>query len=199
MGAIETMMLGCSYAQIGKYYGLPTHMYLGLSDTKVVDAQCGFESGISITLGALAGINVISGPGMLNFENCQSFEKLVIDNSICGMALRLLDGVRVDDETMAVDLIRKVGPGGHFLAEKHTMEWFRKEQFMPSELIDRQGSKAWKAAGSKDIVKRARDIVKKTLREHKPEPLASDVEKDLDKVMKNIMKRHKISTLPLVS
>jgi len=199
LGAIETMMLGCSYAQIGKYYGLPTHMYLGLSDTKVVDAQCGFESGIAIVLGALAGGNVISGPGMLNFENCQSLEKLVIDNSICGMALRLVDGVRVDDETMAIDLIKKVGPGGHFLAEKHTMEWFMKEQFMPSELVDRQGFEAWKAAGSKDVVQRAREIVKKTLKEHKPEPLASDVEKDLDKAMKNAMKRQKISTLPLVS
>ena len=198
MGAIETMMLGCSYAQIGKYYGLPTHMYLGLSDTKVVDAQCGFESGISITLGALAGINVISGPGMLIFENCQSFEKLVIDNSICGMALRLMDGVRVDAETFSLDAIRKVGPGGHFLAEKHTLEWFRKEQLIPSELIDRQEFKAWKAAGSKDIVKRARETVKKILKEHKPEPLESDVEKGLDNVMKDLMKRHKISTLPSV-
>ena len=199
LGAIETMMLGCSYAQIGKYYGLPTHMYLGVSDAKTVDAQCGFESGIAIVLGALAGINVISGPGMLNFENCQSLEKLVVDNSICGMALRLVDGVRVDDDTLAVDVIRKVGPGGHYLAEKHTMEWFRKEQIIPSELIDRQGFKAWKAAGAKDVVQRARKIVEKILREHKPEPLEPDIGKDLDNVMKDIMKRHKISTLPLVS
>ena len=197
LGAIETIMLGCSYAQIGKYYGLPTHMYLGLSDTKVVDAQCGFESGIGIVLGALAGINVISGPGMLNFESCQSLEKLVIDNTICGMAYRLVKGVRVDNETLAVDLIRKVGPGGTFLAEKHTMEWFRKEQFMPSELIDRQELKAWKEAGSKDIVQRAREIVKETLREHETEPLPLDVEKDLDTVMSDIMKQHGISTLPL--
>jgi trimethylamine--corrinoid protein Co-methyltransferase len=198
LGAIETIMLGCSYAQIGKYYGLPTHMYLGLSDTKVVDAQCGFESGIGIVLGALAGINVISGPGMLDFESCQSLEKLVIDNTICGMALRLVDGVRIDDETLAVDLIRKVGPGGIYLAEKHTLEWFRKEQFMPSELIDRQERKAWKAAGSKNIVQRASEIVKKTLKEHEPEPLAQDIEKDLYNVVKDIMKQHKISTLPFV-
>jgi trimethylamine--corrinoid protein Co-methyltransferase len=198
LGAIETIMLGCSYAQLGKYYGLPTHMYLGLSDTKIVDAQCGFESGIGIVLGALAGINVISGPGMLNFESCQSLEKLVIDNTICGMALRLMDGVRVDDETLAVDLIRKVGPGGMYLAEKHTVEWFRKEQFMPSELIDRQEREAWKAAGSKDIVQRAREIVEKTLKEHEPEPLPQDVEKDLDNVVRDIMKQRKILTLPLV-
>ncbi len=199
LGAIETVMLGCSYTQIGKYYGLPTHMYLGLSDTKIVDAQCGFESGIGIVLGALAGINVISGPGMLNFESCQSLEKLVIDNTICGMALRLVDGVRVDDETLAVDLIRKVGPGGMYLAEKHTLEWFRKEQFIPSDLIDRQEQKAWKAAGSKDIVQRAREVVEKTLKEHEPEPLPHDVEKDLDNVVRAIMKQHKISTLPFVA
>jgi trimethylamine--corrinoid protein Co-methyltransferase len=141
---------------------------------------------------------VISGPGMLNFENCQSLEKLVIDNSICGMALRLVEGVRVDDEIMAVDLIRKVGHGGVYLAEKHTLEWFRKEQYISSELVDRQESNAWKAAGSKGVVKRAREIVKNTLKEHKPEPLPSDVERDLDNVMKDLMKRHKISTLPFL-
>jgi len=189
LGAIETMMLGCSYAQLGKYYRLPTHMYLGLSDTKVIDAQCGFESGIAIVLGALAGINVISGPGMLNFENCQSLEKLVIDNTICGMALRLVDGIRVDDDTLAVDLIRKVGPGGMYLAEKHTLEWFRKEQFMPSELIDRKEWKAWRAGGSKSTVHRARKIVEKILKQHEPEQLPDDLREDLDRVMKDICAR----------
>jgi len=69
LGAIETMMMGCAYAQIGKYYRLPTHMYLGLSDAKTVDSQAGFEAGAGIILGALAGTNVVSGPGMLDFEN----------------------------------------------------------------------------------------------------------------------------------
>lgn len=187
LGAIETMMLGCSYAQIGKYYGLPTHMYLGLSDAKVIDAQCGLESGIAIVLGALAGINVISGPGMLNFENCQSLEKLVIDNTICGMALRLVDGVKVADETLAIDLMRKVGPGGMYLAERHTMEWFRKEQIMPSELIDRKEWKAWKAEGSRSIVQRARAIVGKTLAKHEPEPLPHDIKRDLENIAEDIM------------
>lgn len=197
LGAIETMMLGCSYALIGKYYGLPTHMYLGLSDAKVVDAQSGFEAGLGIVLGALAGINVISGPGMLDFENCQSLEKLVIDNTVCGMALRLLEGVRVDNETMALDLVSKVGPGGTYLAEKHTLEWTRKDQFLPSDLIDRQTFKAWQASGSKDIAERAGEIVQKTLRDHQPEPLPPNVEKDLQNVMKEIMRRRGIPALPL--
>jgi trimethylamine--corrinoid protein Co-methyltransferase len=190
LGAIETMMLGCSYAQIGKYYNLPTHMYLGLSDTKIIDAQCGFESGIAIVLGALAGINVISGPGMLNFENCQSLEKLVIDNTVCGMALRLVEGVKVTDETLAIDLIRKVGPGGMFLAEKHTLEWFRKERFIPSELIDRKELNAWKTEGSKSTIQRAKEIVDMTLEKHKPTPLPPEIGSDLDGIMKGIRKAH---------
>jgi len=197
LGAIETIMMGCAYTQIGKYYGLPTHMYLGLSDAKVIDAQCGFESGIGIILGALAGINMISGPGMLDFENCQSFEKLVIDDTICGMALRLVRGIEVNDQTLALDVIRKVGAGGHYLAQKHTMDWFEKEIFMPSDLVDRQDLKLWKSLGSKDTFKRARAIVEKILKEHKPEPLPADAEKKLDDIARKVMKRHGIEGLPL--
>ncbi|MEM3699675.1 MAG: trimethylamine methyltransferase family protein [Candidatus Bathyarchaeia archaeon] len=190
LGAVEAMLLGCSYTQIAKSYRLPTHMYIGLSDAKVIDAQCGFESGLGIVLGALAGINVISGPGMLDFENCQSLEKLVIDNEICGMALRLAKGVNVEDETLAFDLIRKVGPGGVYLAERHTLEWIRKEQFIPSEIIDRKEWKVWRDAGKKDIVKRAHEIVEKKLKEHEPEPLPKDVQENLDNLMKDIVKKH---------
>jgi trimethylamine--corrinoid protein Co-methyltransferase len=197
LGAMETIMMGCAYAQIGKYYGLPTHMYLGLSDAKVVDAQSGFESGLGITLGALAGVNVISGPGMLDFENCQSFEKLVMDDTICGMALRLIKGIDVNDQTLAVDLIRKVGVGGHYLAQRHTMEWLNREIFNPSDLVDRQELSVWKKLGSKDTVQRAREISQKILREHKPEPLPADAERSLDDVARKIMKKHGVDRLPL--
>ena len=197
LGAIETMMMGCAYAQIGKYYGLPTHMYLGLSDAKTVDAQCGFESGIGTTLGALAGINVISGPGMLDFENCQSFEKLVMDDTICGMALRLVRGIDVSDQTLAVDVIRKVGAGGHYLAQKHTMEWLSKEIFNPSDLVDRQEVAVWRKLGSKDTYQRAKEIVQRILRDHKPEPMPKDVEKNLDDVARKIMQKHGVEKPPL--
>jgi len=197
LGAIETVMLGCAYAQMGKFYGLPTHMYLGLSDTKVVDAQAGFESATGIILGALAGINVISGPGMLDLENCLSYEKLVIDDTICGMAERLVRGIDVNDETLAVDVIRRVGAGGHFLADKHTIEWFKKELFIPSDLVDRQDLKLWKEQGSKDTFKRAKEAAQRIIRDHKPEPLPRDIEKSLDNVTRKIMKAHGIDKLPL--
>ena len=197
LGAIETVMLGCAYAQMGKFYGLPTHMYLGLTDTKLVDAQAGLESATGIMLGALAGINVISGPGMLDLENCLSYEKLVIDDTICGMAERLIRGVDVNDDTLALDAIRRVGAGGHFLGDKHTVEWFNKELFIPSELVDRLDLKLWKEQGSKDTFTRAKEIAHRIIRDHKPEPLPPDVEKELDNVTRKIMKAHGVDKLPL--
>lgn len=189
LGAIESMMIGLSYAQIAKKYNLPTQMFTGISDAKVIDAQCGFESGIGLILGALSGINLISGPGMLNFENCQSLEKLVIDNEICGMALRLIKGIKVDLETLAFDVIKKVGPGGTFLAEKHTIRWVREEQYISSEIVDRMEWRTWREAGKKDILRRAHEVVEKKLREHEPEPLPPDIQRDLDNFVKEMLKR----------
>ena len=92
MGAVETAMIDAAYAQVGKSLGLPTHTYLGASDAKIVDAQAGLESGVTALIGALAGINMISGAGMLDFLACQSAEKLVVDAEAIAMAKRLLAG-----------------------------------------------------------------------------------------------------------
>ena len=86
-------MINAAHVQVGKHLGLPTHSYLGLSDAKIVDGQAGLETGMGALVAALAGANVISGPGMLDFESCQSLEKLVLDNEICGMAYRLIAGI----------------------------------------------------------------------------------------------------------
>jgi len=198
LGAVEAAIAACAAAEIGKHYGIPTHAYLGLSDSKAVDAQSGFESGLGITLAALAGINVVSGPGMLACENCQSLEKLVIDNELCGTAYRLVEGVSLDGDALAVDLISKVGPGGHFLAERHTRENLMKEHFMPSDVLCRLSPDAWRSGGSKDTVDRAGEAVDRLLREHVPKPLPGDAEERLDRVFNEILARHKIppSQLP---
>jgi len=198
LGSIENMMVACGASQVAKYYRLPSHAYLGLSDSKMIDAQSGLESGLGIILGALAGINVVSGPGMLIFENCQSLEKLVIDNEICGMALRLVDGIIANTDTLALDVISKVGPGGHFLAEKHTLRWLEKEQLMPSDIIDRLTLEASKKQESKDMITKAREIVNRMLKDHVPEPLPTDVEKDLSEVLREIMNRYNIKSVPII-
>jgi trimethylamine--corrinoid protein Co-methyltransferase len=184
MGAIDTIMISCAYAQVGKFLGLPTHAFLGLSDSKTIDSQSGFESALGIFLGALTGINVISGPGMLGFESCQSMEKLVIDNELCGMALRMIRGIQISEESLAEKLIRDLGPGGHFLNSRHTLKWFKEEQFLPSIIIDRLTTSNWQQKGSKDTYQRAKDEVKRILSEHKPEALPPDMERELDTMAK---------------
>lgn len=137
MGAIETMLLDCSFAQIGKHFGLPTHAYMGLSDSKQVDYQAGLESGIGTILSALSGINMVAGAGMLNFESCQSFEKLILDNEICGMAYRLQSGINLREEIPITTLFEKLISKGEFLDDPHTLKWFREELFFPGNSIDR--------------------------------------------------------------
>jgi trimethylamine--corrinoid protein Co-methyltransferase len=188
VGNVEVTMLCSAYAQIARFYHIPSGAYMGISEAKLVDAQSGLESAVGLVGGTLAGINCITGPGMLGFENCQSFEKLVIDNDICGMALRLLKEISFNDETLALDLISKVGPGGHFLSEKHTLKWFQTEEFMPSTVIDKISKPKWESMGAKDALKRAKEQVDKILSEHHPKPLQQDTEKELDSFIKKIVK-----------
>jgi trimethylamine--corrinoid protein Co-methyltransferase len=188
VGNIEVAMLSAAYSQIAKSYGIPSGAYLGISETKIVDAQTGIESSIGLIIGTLAGINCITGPGMLGFENCQSFEKLAIDNDICGMALRSKKETMLNDETLAFDLIKKVGPGGYFLSEKHTLKWFQVEEYIPSSIIDKTTKSNWEGSKIKDTLGRAKIYVDKILKEHKLEPLSSDVEKELDAFASKILK-----------
>ncbi len=182
MGAVETMMIDCAYAQVGKALGLPTHAYLGMSDAKIVDAQCGFESGIGAVLGALAGINMISGPGMLDFESCFSLEKLVIDAEIVGMAKRLVAGVVERETPLAVDLIRQVGHAGNFLATPHTRRWFREELFIPSEVVDRDFRRNWEVKGSKDAAQRAYERAEALIAAYQPRDLPAGVAEELSAI-----------------
>ncbi len=198
LGSIENMMVACAAAQMGKHYGVPTHAYLGLSDSKTLDVQSGFETSTGIMLGALAGINVVSGPGMLMFENCQSLEKLVIDNEICGMALRFVEGIATNSDTYALEAIEKVGPGGHYLGEKHTIKYFQKEYFNPSDLVDRMTLETERKQGSKAITSKARETVDRLMKEHVPETLPVDVENELRSMLREIMKRYKIESLPVL-
>ena len=178
--AIESMMLVSGYAQMGKHYGLPTSTYSGDTDAKTIDAQAGLEAGVGIVLATLSGVNIVSGPGGMNFLYMQSLEKLVIDDAICGMARRLRRGILLNEDTIALDAIKKAGPGGQFLNLKHTLDWALKEQFMPSQVVDRQTLDVWKAKGAKDSAANAADIVQRLLREHKPEPLPTETEERLD-------------------
>ncbi len=169
MGAVETAMLDCSYAQVAKTLGMPTHTYLGATDSKLVDAQAGLESGISAMVGALSGINMISGSGMLDFLACHSAEKLVLDAEGIAMAKRMIGGVKLHTDTLATGFYDdKINfKGGDFLKQKVTMQLFREEQHLPSSVIDRDSTRAWKAAGSLDAFERCKLRVTELLASYK--------------------------------
>jgi trimethylamine--corrinoid protein Co-methyltransferase len=196
MGAIETMMIDSAYAQIGKYFNLPTHAYMGLSDAKILDYQSGLESAVGAILAALSGINVISGPGMLDFESCQSLEKLVLDNEICGMAYRLIQGIEFRDKVLALDLLKEVTSEKHFLTSPHTLKWFKKESLFPSDVIDRSNLGDWQKSGKKTAGDRAKEKVKKILSTHQPKPLSREVTAELTKIMQSQARQKNLDQLP---
>jgi len=197
LSAIETVMMETAMTQIGRYYNIPTGVRTLCSSTKVLDAETGMESGIGLSLASLSGTNIIQGPGQMGNANLHSLLKLVIDHEICGMAYRMMDGLRVDEDTIALDLIKKVGPGGTYFLESQTREWLHKDQYHPSEIIDRKTMPQWKRSGSQDVIARSRNYLDKVLSEHQPTPMDKDIKKDLDNVVIAIMKRHKIDSLPI--
>jgi trimethylamine--corrinoid protein Co-methyltransferase len=196
MGAIETMMIDMADVAVGKALGLPTHAYMGLSDTKRVDYQGGLESGMGILLAALSGINVVSGPGMMDFESCQSFEKLVLDNEICGMAYRLIEGMAQRDEVMALDLLAALEPGGHLLTHEHTLKWFRDEVYAPGKSIDRRarGSEDFKELDTAED-RAAAEVEKILSQEHIP-AAEEKLQQELDKMMEAELKKAGMEGIP---
>ncbi|MDH5268280.1 MAG: trimethylamine methyltransferase family protein, partial [Candidatus Bathyarchaeota archaeon] len=115
-------------------------------------------------------------------------EQAVIDNEICGMVSRALRGIKISNETLAIDVIERVGPGGQFLDQRHTLEYLKKEHYLPT-IINRQKRERWEKAGSKDLREIAREEAKRILKEHQPEPLDRDIEEELKKVVKEVEKR----------
>ncbi len=198
MGAVETAMLDCSYAQVAKSLNMPTHTYLGATDSKLVDAQAGLESGITAMIGALSGINMISGSGMLDFLACHSAEKLVIDAEGIAMAKRMIEGVQLHTETLATGFYDdKINfKGGDFLKQRITMQLFRKEQHLPSNVIDRDSMRNWKEAGSLDTYQRAKLMVNKLLESYTKPTLDEAKEKALRSFMLDLAKKAGMDELP---
>jgi len=199
MGAIETHMIDLAYSQIGKAIkpgGVPTHAYLGMSDAKVVDAQCGLESMSGALLGVLAGINMISGPGMLDFESCFSLEKLVLDAEIIGMVKRLKRGIDDSGSSLGLEIVRQVGHQGGFLKTRHTRDHFRSEQYIPSAVIDRDVRQTWHDKGAKDAAARAHERVAQVIAAYQPKPLDPHLVRELEAITLNAAKGEGMDQLP---
>jgi trimethylamine--corrinoid protein Co-methyltransferase len=193
IGSIEAAMIACASAAMGKFYKMPTLAYMGNSDAHVVDAQSGFESGLGLILAALARINVVSGPGMLASINCQSLEKLVLDDEICASAYRLIEGVDIQSLNDIETLVKSVGSGGQYLNQKHTRSHVRNEHHFPTDVINRLTLDSWRERGTKDTTTRAHQQSMEILKTHAPRELSEEAGKRLEQVLNDILSRYGIS------
>jgi trimethylamine--corrinoid protein Co-methyltransferase len=198
MGAIETQMIDCAYSEIGKYLGLPTQAYISLSDAKQLDAQAGLESSLGATLAALSGINSVSGPGMLDFENCFSLEKLIVDNEICGMVFRMIRGIEPKEDFPSLPRFEELLKEQHLLISKHTRKYLREEHYFPGPTIERANRQRWYEEGSRTLSERTTEQVEKLLKEYEPSRLDDDKKKQLTKIMTAEARRYGMDKLPSI-
>jgi trimethylamine--corrinoid protein Co-methyltransferase len=196
-GSVETAMIDSSYAQVGKSLGLPTHTYLGATESKLPDMQAGLESGMGALVGALSGINMISGAGMLDSLLCQSAEKLVVDAEGIAMAKRMLEGMKVHTETLATGFYEGVNfKGGDFLKQKVTLRLFQKEQHLPSKVIDRDSVRGWKESGGLDTFGRARQRVEQLIASYTRPDLDAAQVAELHVFVQNLARQAGMDSLP---
>jgi trimethylamine--corrinoid protein Co-methyltransferase len=196
MGAIETMMLDCANAEVGRSLGLPTQGYIALSDAKRLDAQAGLETGMGALLAALSGINSVSGPGMLDFESCQSLEKLVLDDEICGMVARMRRGVEPREDFPARPLFEELLREGHLLIASHTRRHLREQVRFSSPVIERAPLARWREEGESELVTRASREVERLIADWKPSALPVAARRDLRERMSHAAREAGLSELP---
>lgn len=175
-GAVEFGIMQAAAAQLAHFYRVPIYCSGGMTDAKVPDAQAGYEKMATFLLAAMGGGNYIHHAiGMVTNMGSASLEQAVIDDEIVGMALRVLHGIAVTETTAAVDAIYRVGPGGHYLMDPHTVQFMRSEFFHP-HISDRRNRVAWEEGDAKDTRARAVARVKELLQEHTPIGLPAEVD-----------------------
>jgi trimethylamine--corrinoid protein Co-methyltransferase len=186
-GAPEFSLIGVGAVQLAKYYGLPSNMGVQ-SDSKAVDEQAAYEKAFSALAAAAAGAD-FSDLFIGATEAFSTFSpvQLVIDEEIAANAIRFSEGIEVNDQTLSVELINKVGPMGSYLKQKDTLLRFRKEHLAP-RISDRASRTRWMEAGSKDAKKRAKERMVELLGSHHPEPLETEVRKSIDSIIREYSK-----------
>jgi trimethylamine--corrinoid protein Co-methyltransferase len=178
-GAVERGMINSATAQIAQKLELPFYSTAGNSDSKVEDAQAGLESAFSNLLVGMSGANYIhDAAGLFDGDLSTSYEKLLIDNEIIGMCERVLKGIEVNSDTLAVDMLEKVGPGGDLLGQEHTLMHMMNE-FYETKLTDRTLYDEWASSGRQDMKKRARKKLDDLMAEHKPSYISDDMIKEI--------------------
>ena len=183
-GGPEFQLTKAAIAQLGRWYGLPTWGYAGCSDAKVMDEQAALEAMLSVLMAFLGGSNLVHDVGYLESGLTASYEMIVLTDELAGMAQQIVNGIQVDESTLLLDELNRVGPGGHFLDTRETLKRFRGFWF-PS-LIDRSRRPEWLAAGGRTLGERLTGRVQEIVREHRAPPLSPEARRRLDEILGGI-------------
>jgi trimethylamine---corrinoid protein Co-methyltransferase len=182
-GAVEVGLMGVATAQLARFYGMPSGVFYPMTDAKVPDPQATFEKHLQTYLCATAGVNYIMPLGGLDNEGSHSPVQMIIDHEVCRMVARVLEGIKVDEDHLAIELIKQVGPPpGNYLKTKHTRSHWQ-EEYILSDVIVRENYKAWVDSGSRGIVERAAELARHLMETHQPNPLPPEVDRELAKIL----------------
>jgi trimethylamine--corrinoid protein Co-methyltransferase len=190
IGAIEMGLINVASAQIAHSYNIPCRGTASATDSKLLDIQAGYEKAAVLTMAVLGGVNKVFYPGTMEGALTVSKESLVIDDEIVSGLYRVLEGIDVNTATLALDVIHRVGPSGHYLGQRHTMQFLKQEQFIPP-LGDRLTRENWQRGGSKSVADRAHERVEQIIAEHAVDPLDARVEAELDRIIQEVEAREK--------
>lgn len=161
-GGIECGMLHMAFAQMARFYNVPAGGYVGLTNSKVNDAQAGYETGMSGIAGLLGGMDMFNIGGLIDALKTFDFAKAVIDDEMAQMMKRVKRGISFSDDDLGLNLIKEIGPGGSFITVKHTISRMKTEAVM-TKMADRDARTIWEKKGATDIhakaMKRAKEIM----------------------------------------
>ena len=184
----EAMTTQAGLCQIGRcLYDLPTWGFGGCSVSKLVDEQAVNEAATYIMMSGWMGTNLVHDVGYLEFGLTYSFDLLVLCDEFIGQIRRMMEGIRVDKEYLAVDCIKRVGPGGHFLDDDHTLDHF-KENWQP-DLTNRKTHEDWNSQGAKSMGQLAKEKIKNILKNHRPTPLPTEVDAEIERILEEAKSR----------
>jgi len=191
MLAIEALHLDVAYVNVAKRLGLPCQAYMGLTDAKVLDAQAGAETFGSALLAALAGVNSVSGPGMLDFVLTFSLPKLVFDNEVCGQVLHFVREIEPREDLPTTELVRELIANDHLITSPHTLKHWPQELYLTDPVFDRENREAWEKAGSSTLDQRARDGVEKRLASYVPIETDPAMDAEMRRLVQSGMKQER--------
>ncbi len=188
LGAPETGLITAGSAQLARYYGVPIRSVGGATEAKRPDLQAGFERMGTLLPAVLAGVNLITCAGTLDGTMLEDHAMLMLDDELCGAALRMARGIEVTDESLALDVIKRVGFSGNYLVEDHTADLFRTELFIP-KLYSREPYDAWEEGGQRMAIDRAREHAQEILNGHQPRELDPNLTQELDQFRQSVARR----------